>query len=51
MNAGAQDCVVIIAAVDDAQAACAVNQVLIRARIALSEKPFGKKHGKCSKQA
>jgi len=39
MNAGVQDCVVIIAAVDDAQAACAVNQVIIRARIALSEKP------------
>ncbi len=39
MNAGVQDCVVIVAAVDDAQAACAVNQVIIRARIALSEKP------------
>jgi glutamyl-tRNA(Gln) amidotransferase subunit E len=31
--------VVIVAAVNDTQAACAVNQVIIRARLALSDKP------------
>jgi len=39
MNAGVQDCVVIVAAVNDTQAACAVSQVIIRARLALSDKP------------
>jgi len=39
MNAGVHDCVVIVAAVNDTQAACAVNQVIIRALLALSEKP------------
>ena len=39
MNAGVQDCVVIVAAVNDAQAACAVNQVITRARLALSANP------------
>jgi glutamyl-tRNA(Gln) amidotransferase subunit E len=39
MNAGVQDCIVIVAAVNEAQAACAVNQVITRARLALSDKP------------
>jgi glutamyl-tRNA(Gln) amidotransferase subunit E len=39
MNAGDQDCVVIVAAVNDTQAACALNQVIIRALLALSERP------------
>jgi glutamyl-tRNA(Gln) amidotransferase subunit E len=39
MNAGDQDCVVIVAAVNDTQAACALNQVIIRAQRALSEGP------------
>ncbi len=39
MHAGDQDCVVIVAAVNDAQAACALQQVISRARVALSEKP------------
>jgi len=39
MHAGDQDCVVIVAALNDAQAACAIQQVISRARVALSEKP------------
>jgi glutamyl-tRNA(Gln) amidotransferase subunit E len=39
MNAGVQDCVVIVAAVNDHQAACALNQVIIRAQLAVSDKP------------
>jgi len=39
MNAEDQDCVVIVAAVNDTQAACALNQVIIRAQRALSEGP------------
>ena len=39
MNAGDEDCVVIVAAVNDNQATCALNQVIFRARQALSERP------------
>jgi len=39
VNAGDKDCVVIVAAVNDTQAACALNQVIIRAHMALSERP------------
>jgi glutamyl-tRNA(Gln) amidotransferase subunit E len=39
MNAEDQDCIVIVAAVSDAQATCALQQVISRARIAYSEKP------------
>ena len=39
MNAGIQDCVVIVAAENDHQAACALNQVIIRAQRAFSDKP------------
>jgi glutamyl-tRNA(Gln) amidotransferase subunit E len=39
MNAGVQDCVVIVAAVNDHQAACALNQVIIRAQLAVSDTP------------
>jgi glutamyl-tRNA(Gln) amidotransferase subunit E len=39
MNAGVQDCVVIVAAVNDHQASCALNQVIIRAQLAVSDKP------------
>ena len=39
MNAGDRDCVVIVAAVNDNQSACALNQVIIRAHLALSERP------------
>jgi glutamyl-tRNA(Gln) amidotransferase subunit E len=39
MNACVQDCVVIVAAVNDHQAACALNQVIIRAQLAVSDTP------------
>ncbi|MDD1700743.1 MAG: Glu-tRNA(Gln) amidotransferase subunit GatE [Methanoregula sp.] len=39
MNAGVEDCVVIVAAVNDNQTACALNQVIIRAQLALSDNP------------
>jgi glutamyl-tRNA(Gln) amidotransferase subunit E len=39
MHAGDQDCVVIVAAVNDTQATCALQQVISRARVALSENP------------
>jgi glutamyl-tRNA(Gln) amidotransferase subunit E len=39
MNADIQDCVVIVAAVNDLQATCALNQVMIRAQRAVSDKP------------
>jgi glutamyl-tRNA(Gln) amidotransferase subunit E len=39
MNAGIRDCVVIVAAVNDTQATCAINQVIIRAQLALSGTP------------
>jgi glutamyl-tRNA(Gln) amidotransferase subunit E len=39
MNADVKDCVVIVAAVNDHQAACALNQVIIRAQMAISDKP------------
>ena len=39
VHAGDQDCVVIVAAVNEAQAACALQQVISRARLAYSEKP------------
>ena len=39
LNGGDQDCVVIVAAVNDNQAACAINQVICRANLALSDKP------------
>ncbi len=39
MHAGDNDCVVIVAAVNDAQAMCALEQVISRALMAFSEKP------------
>jgi glutamyl-tRNA(Gln) amidotransferase subunit E len=39
MDAGDRDCVIIVAAVSDAQATCALQQVISRARLAYSEKP------------
>ena len=39
MHAGDRDCVIIVAAVNDVQAACALQQVISSARVALSEKP------------
>ena len=39
IHARDQDCVVIVAAVSDAQALCALHQVVSRARMAYSEKP------------
>jgi glutamyl-tRNA(Gln) amidotransferase subunit E len=39
LNAGEADCVVIVAAANDKQAACAINQVIIRAHMALSDRP------------
>ena len=39
MNAAEKDCVVIVAAASDAQATCALNQVIIRANMALSDRP------------
>ncbi|MDD1695882.1 MAG: Glu-tRNA(Gln) amidotransferase subunit GatE, partial [Methanoregula sp.] len=39
MNAREQDCVVIVAAMSDKQATCALNQVMLRARMSLSDRP------------
>jgi glutamyl-tRNA(Gln) amidotransferase subunit E len=39
MHAGEQDCVILVAGASERQAACAINQVLIRAGIALSDRP------------
>jgi glutamyl-tRNA(Gln) amidotransferase subunit E len=39
MHAGEQDCVIIVAGASGKQAACAMNQVIIRAQIALSDMP------------
>ena len=39
MDAGEQDCVVLVAGANEKQAACAINQVIIRAQLALSDKP------------
>jgi glutamyl-tRNA(Gln) amidotransferase subunit E len=39
MHAGEPDCVVIVAAVSDAEALCALHQVVSRAQMAYSEKP------------
>ena len=36
---GVHDCVVIVAAVNEHQASCALNQVIIRAKLAVSDKP------------
>jgi glutamyl-tRNA(Gln) amidotransferase subunit E len=38
MHAGPEDCVVIVAAANDKQAACALNQVILRAHMALSDR-------------
>ena len=39
MHAGEQDCVIIVSGANEKQAACALNQVIIRAGIALSDTP------------
>jgi glutamyl-tRNA(Gln) amidotransferase subunit E len=39
MHAGEQDCVVLVAGAQEKQATCAINQVVIRAKIALSDNP------------
>jgi glutamyl-tRNA(Gln) amidotransferase subunit E len=39
MNAGVHDCVVIVAAVNEHQASCALNQVISRAKLAVSDTP------------
>ena len=39
MNAEVRDCVVIVAAGNDRQAMCALNQVIIRAQLALTDNP------------
>lgn len=39
LNAGEQDCVILVAGASEKQAACAIGQVIKRARIALSDKP------------
>lgn len=39
MKAGEKDCVIIVAGASEKQAACAINQVIVRAQIALSDKP------------
>ncbi|MCX6692251.1 MAG: Glu-tRNA(Gln) amidotransferase subunit GatE, partial [Methanoregula sp.] len=39
MNAGEQDCVVLVAGANGKQAGCAVNQVLMRAKMALADHP------------
>jgi len=39
MHAGEQDCVILVAGTNEKQAACAINQVIHRAQLALSDKP------------
>lgn len=39
MHAGDQDCVILVAGASEKQASCAISQVIIRAKIALSDKP------------
>jgi glutamyl-tRNA(Gln) amidotransferase subunit E len=39
MHAGGTDCVVLVAGTSEKQAACAIGQVITRAKIALAEKP------------
>ncbi len=39
LHAGEQDCIVLVAGAHEKQAACAITQVITRARRALSEKP------------
>jgi glutamyl-tRNA(Gln) amidotransferase subunit E len=39
MHAGEQDCVILVAGASEKQATCAISQVIIRAKLALSDKP------------
>ena len=39
LHAGEQDCVILVAGASEKQAACAISQVIIRAKLALSDKP------------
>ena len=39
LGAGEQDCVVLVAGANEKQAACAINQVILRAHLALSDRP------------
>jgi glutamyl-tRNA(Gln) amidotransferase subunit E len=39
MHAGEGDCVVLVAGASEKQASCAISQVIIRAKLALSDKP------------
>jgi glutamyl-tRNA(Gln) amidotransferase subunit E len=39
LSAGEQDCVVLIAGASEKQATCAINQVILRARLAISDRP------------
>jgi len=39
MNAGEEDCVIIVAGASEKRASCAISQVITRATIALSDKP------------
>jgi glutamyl-tRNA(Gln) amidotransferase subunit E len=39
MHAGEQDCVILVAGTNEKQAACAISQVITRARLAFSDKP------------
>jgi glutamyl-tRNA(Gln) amidotransferase subunit E len=39
MHAGEQDCVILVSGSNEKQAACAINQVVLRAQMALSDNP------------
>ena len=39
LHAGEQDCVILVAGANEKQAACAISQVITRAKLALSDKP------------
>lgn len=39
LHAGDQDCVILVAGASDKQAACAISQVITRAKLALSDRP------------
>jgi glutamyl-tRNA(Gln) amidotransferase subunit E len=39
LDAGEQDCIILVAGANEKQAACAISQVIIRAKLALSDNP------------
>ena len=51
IGAGENDCVILVSGADEKQAMCAIAQVLMRGRIAFSDKPVRRRRARCSKKA